>query len=193
MSVFNKYLSAHGRKEEANKFYSEQDIRNVEGMSVSESHIKVMKIKEMITNERSFWSVNKFFFFNTLGNVYRTVWRIYILMLGCKGLILSRCTATWYLFIKLTFFLKTYFRSQLKWGSKLSKQEFDKGSLWFSPPVPFSSYQPNVARDWLKTLVTWQLLLLTSLAKSIRIFSKFPGNCIETKVQSVYDLCTEKT
>ena len=69
MSVFNKYLSAHGRKEEANKFYSEQDIRNVERMFVSESHIKVMRIKEMITSERSFWSVNKFFFFNTLGNV----------------------------------------------------------------------------------------------------------------------------
>ena len=54
MSVFNKYLIAHGRKEEANKCYSQQDIRNVEGMSVSESHIKVMRIKEMITNERSF-------------------------------------------------------------------------------------------------------------------------------------------
>ena len=25
-----------------------------------ESHIKVMRMKEMITNERSFWSVNKF-------------------------------------------------------------------------------------------------------------------------------------
>lgn len=42
MSVFNKYLSAHGRKEEANKFYSEQDIRNVEGMSVFVNAVKLL-------------------------------------------------------------------------------------------------------------------------------------------------------
>lgn len=41
MSVFNKYLSVHGRKEEANKYYGKQDIRNVEGMSVFVNAVKL--------------------------------------------------------------------------------------------------------------------------------------------------------
>lgn len=41
MSVFNKYLSVHGRKEEANKYYDKQDIRNVEGMSVFVNAVKL--------------------------------------------------------------------------------------------------------------------------------------------------------
>ena len=42
MSVFNKYLSVHGRKEEANKYYGKQDIRNVEGMSVFVNAVKLL-------------------------------------------------------------------------------------------------------------------------------------------------------
>ena len=49
-------------------------------------------IKEIITNCRSSWLSNKF---NILGKVYRTVWRICILILGSKGLItLVRITWT---------------------------------------------------------------------------------------------------
>lgn len=42
MSVFNKYLSVHGRKEEANKYYGKQDITNVEGMSVFVNAVKLL-------------------------------------------------------------------------------------------------------------------------------------------------------
>ena len=46
-----------------------------------ESNIKVIRIKEMITNQRL---LNKFSL-SAPYTVWRTVWRIYILMIGCKG------------------------------------------------------------------------------------------------------------
>ena len=48
--------------------------------------MKVIRIKEMITNLRSSWSLNKFSLSTPNGNVRRTVRRIYVLMLGYKGL-----------------------------------------------------------------------------------------------------------
>ena len=46
-----------------------------------------MRIKEMITNWRNSWLLNKFSLpAQSLGNVQRTVWRICILLLGSKGL-----------------------------------------------------------------------------------------------------------
>ena len=50
-----------------------------------ESHIKVMRIKEMITNLRGLDCYSNTPC-STLGNVEKIVWRICILMLGCKGL-----------------------------------------------------------------------------------------------------------
>ena len=45
------------------------------------SNIKVTRIKDMITNQRL---LNKFSL-SAPYTVWRTVWRIYILMIGCKG------------------------------------------------------------------------------------------------------------
>ena len=50
-----------------------------------ESHSKVMRIKEVITSVRLL-IVELILLVSTLGNVKRTVWRICISMLGCKGL-----------------------------------------------------------------------------------------------------------
>ena len=50
-----------------------------------ESHIKVTRIKEMIANKRSSGLLGKIVFIHTLGNIQRTVQRICILMLRCKG------------------------------------------------------------------------------------------------------------
>ena len=50
-----------------------------------ESNIKVMRIKEMIINWRTYWLLNKFSLQAHLeNNVKRPVWRMCILMLGCK-------------------------------------------------------------------------------------------------------------
>ena len=54
---------------------------------IPESHIRVTRIKEMITKLGCSWILNKFSLSPTLGNVWRTVWRICILILGCKELI----------------------------------------------------------------------------------------------------------
>ena len=40
----------------------------------------------MITNLKKFLIVKQILLVSTLGNVQRTLWRIWILMLGCKGL-----------------------------------------------------------------------------------------------------------
>ena len=40
----------------------------------------------MITNLKKFLIVKQILLVSILGNVQRTVWRIWILMLGCKGL-----------------------------------------------------------------------------------------------------------
>ena len=56
----------HGcRKQFLNIFISpfkpKSDQRQISPYNIIlESHVKVMRIKEMITNERSFWLVNKF-------------------------------------------------------------------------------------------------------------------------------------
>ena len=46
-----------------------------------DSNIKVMRTREMITHQRSIWFRTSS---TTTGNTYRTVWRICILMPGCK-------------------------------------------------------------------------------------------------------------
>ena len=50
----------------------------------SKSHITVTRKQEMITNYRSSWLL-QILLVSTLEIVQRTVWRICILMLGCKG------------------------------------------------------------------------------------------------------------
>ena len=45
-----------------------------------------MRVKEMIINQKKFLIVKQILLVSTLGNVLRTVWRIYMVMLGCKGL-----------------------------------------------------------------------------------------------------------
>ena len=50
------------------------------------SHIEVMRIKKKITNQLKLLTVKQILLSSNLGNVKRTVWRICILMLGCKGL-----------------------------------------------------------------------------------------------------------
>ena len=47
---------------------------------IHESNIKVLRIKEMIMNWRTYWFLNKF----SLPTHQRPVWRMCILMLGCK-------------------------------------------------------------------------------------------------------------
>ena len=47
---------------------------------IHESNIKVLRIKEMIMNWRTYWLPNKF----SLPTHQRPVWRMCILMLGCK-------------------------------------------------------------------------------------------------------------
>ena len=54
------------------------------------SNIQVMRKKEMITNStREALDYKQILLVSTLGNVLRTVWRICILMLGCKGFTLT--------------------------------------------------------------------------------------------------------
>ena len=48
---------------------------------------KVMRIYEMITKEEMLWSDNKFSQLIVEGNVWRSVWRICMWILGLKGLI----------------------------------------------------------------------------------------------------------
>ena len=52
-----------------------------------ESHVKVMRIKEMITNERNFWLVHKFSLSAPYEMYKESVMRKYKLMLGCEELI----------------------------------------------------------------------------------------------------------
>ena len=51
-----------------------------------ESNTNITRIKKIITIQKSCWLLNKFSYSSALGNVWRTVWRICILMLGCQGL-----------------------------------------------------------------------------------------------------------
>ena len=70
------------------------------------SHIRVTRIKEMITKLGCSWILNKFSLSPTLGNVRRTVWRICILILGCKELISdSSCPMHHSAFKRLVLFL----------------------------------------------------------------------------------------
>ena len=49
--------------------------------------MKVMRIQEMITNYlKQLLIVKQILLVSLFGSVWRTVWRISILMLGCKGL-----------------------------------------------------------------------------------------------------------
>ena len=47
-----------------------------------ESHIKATRVKEMITK---LLIVEQILLISTLANTLRTIWRIQMLMLGCKG------------------------------------------------------------------------------------------------------------
>ena len=54
-----------------------------------ESHIKVMRIKEMITNKSlliRLLIVKQILLVSTSGNVWRAVRRVWKLMIGCEGL-----------------------------------------------------------------------------------------------------------
>ena len=48
-------------------------------------HIKVMRIKETIADQKEFSIVLKILLISTFGHVLRTIWRICTLMLECKG------------------------------------------------------------------------------------------------------------
>ena len=54
------------------------------------SREKVMRIAKMITKEKMPWSFIKFFQQFLTGNVWRSVWRICIWILGVKGLSLNK-------------------------------------------------------------------------------------------------------
>ena len=47
---------------------------------------RVTRIKEMVTNLLNSWFLKQILLVSTLENIWRTVWRIFILMLGCEGL-----------------------------------------------------------------------------------------------------------
>ena len=68
-----------------------------------ESNIQVTRIKEMITDLVKLLIVKQVLLVSNIGNIQRTVWRIYILMLGCKGFTCLYGIVNVYVFF--TFFL----------------------------------------------------------------------------------------
>ena len=84
--------------------FSPSDIRRL-------SRAKSMRINKMIT-ERKIWSVIKFSQLILKGNVWRSVWRICMWILGLKGLTYLALLQSWFLSI-----CKTYIYLEKSWNN----------------------------------------------------------------------------